>query len=119
MLYKTQQANEVSVGIISDALQNSAEAITRQTNRIEDENVGQHVVSSVIVNNVGEDLATMEFENLLENVNNVGEDLGTMEFNNLSENVNNVEEDLATMEFENLSGNVNNVEQHWAEFENL
>jgi phage-related protein len=100
MLYKTQQANEVNVGIISDALQNSAEAITNQTNRIEDENVGQHVVSSVIVNNVGEDLATMEFENLSENVNNVGED-------------------LATMEFENLSENVNNVEQHWAEFENL
>jgi len=34
----------------------------------------------VIVNNVGEDLATMEFENLSENVNNVGEDLVTMEF---------------------------------------
>ena len=79
MLYKTQQANEVNVGIISDALQNSAEAITNQTNRIQDENVGQHVVSSVIVNNVGEDLATMEFENLSENVNNVGEDLATME----------------------------------------
>jgi hypothetical protein len=55
------------------------------------------VVSSVIVNNVGEDLATMEFENLSENVNNVGEDLAMMEFENLSEN----------------------VEQHWAEFENL
>ena len=60
---------EVNVGIISDALQNSAEAITSQTNRIEDENVGQHLVSSVIVNNVGEDLATMAFENLSENVN--------------------------------------------------
>jgi hypothetical protein len=93
MLYKTQQANEVKVGIISDALQNSAEAITNQTNRIEDENVGQHVVSSVIVNNVGEDLATMEFDNLSENVNNIGEDLATMEFEN--------------------------VEQHWAEFKNL
>jgi hypothetical protein len=79
---------EVNVGIISDALQNSAEAITSQTNRIEDENVGQHLVSSVIVNNVGEDLATMAFENLSENVNNVGEDLATMEFENLSENVN-------------------------------
>jgi hypothetical protein len=79
---------EVNVGIISDALQNSAEAITSQTNRIEDENVGQHLVSSVIVNNVGEDLATMTFENLSENVNNVGEDLATMEFENLSENVN-------------------------------
>ena len=78
---------EVNVGIISDALQNSAEAITSQTNRIEDENVGQHLVSSVIVNNVGEDLATMAFENLSENVNNV-EDLATMEFENLSENVN-------------------------------
>ena len=86
MLYKTQQANEVSVGIISDALQNSAEAITRQTNRIENKNVGQHVVSSVIVNNVGEDLATMEFENLLENVNNVVQHWA--EFKNLSENVN-------------------------------
>jgi phage protein D len=79
---------DVNVGIISDALQNSAEAITSQTNRIEDENVGQHLVSSVIVNNVGEDLATMAFENLSENVNNVGEDLATMEFENLSENVN-------------------------------
>jgi hypothetical protein len=79
---------EVNVGIISDALQNSAEAITSQTNRIEDENVGQHLVSSVIVNNVGEDLATMTFEYLSENVNNVGEDLATMEFENLSENVN-------------------------------
>ena len=79
---------EVNVGIISDALQNSAEAITSQTNRIEDENVGQHLVSSVIVNNVGENLATMAFENLSENVNNVGEDLATMEFENLSENVN-------------------------------
>jgi hypothetical protein len=79
---------EVNIGIISDALQNSAEAITSQTNRIEDENVGQHLVSSVIVNNVGEDLATMAFENLSENVNNVGEDLATMEFENLSENVN-------------------------------
>jgi phage protein D len=79
---------EVNVGIISDAIQNSAEAITSQTNRIEDENVGQHLVSSVIVNNVGEDLATMAFENLSENVNNVGEDLATMEFENLSENVN-------------------------------
>jgi hypothetical protein len=78
---------EVNVGIISDALQNSAEAITSQTIRIEDENVGQHLVSSVIVNNVGEDLATMAFENLSENVNNV-EDLATMEFENLSENVN-------------------------------
>jgi phosphodiesterase/alkaline phosphatase D-like protein len=48
---------EVNVGIISDALQNSAEAITSQTNRIEDENVGQHLVSSAIVNNVREDLA--------------------------------------------------------------
>jgi hypothetical protein len=79
---------EVNVGIFSDALQNSVEAITSQTNRIEDENVGQHLVSSVIVNNVGEDLATMAFENLSENVNNVGEDLTTMEFENLSENVN-------------------------------
>jgi hypothetical protein len=79
---------EINVGIISDALQNSAEAITSQTNRIEDENVGQHLVSSVIVNNVGEDLATMAFENLSENVNNVGEDWTTMEFENLSENVN-------------------------------
>jgi hypothetical protein len=79
---------EVNVGIISDALQNSAEAITSQTNRIEDENVGQHLVSSVIVNNVGEDLATMAFKNLSDNVNNVGEDLATMEFENLSEKVN-------------------------------
>ena len=86
MLSKTQQANEVNVGIISDALQNSAEAITNQTNRIEDENVGQHVVSSVIVNNVGEDLATMEFENLSENVDNVEQHWA--EFENLPENVN-------------------------------
>jgi hypothetical protein len=45
-------------------------------------------MSTVIVNNVGEDLATMAFENLSDNVNNVGEDLATMEFENLSENVN-------------------------------
>jgi hypothetical protein len=66
----------INAGIISDALQNSAEAITTQTNRIEDENVGQHLVSSVIVNNsivnnviVDNTIVTSELENLSENVN--------------------------------------------------
>ena len=44
------------------------------------------MVSSVIVNNVGEDLATMEFENLSENVDNVEQHWA--EFENLPENVN-------------------------------
>jgi hypothetical protein len=57
---------EVNAGIISDALQNLAEAITTQMNRIEDENVGQHLVSSVIVNNVR---GSSFLENLSENVN--------------------------------------------------
>jgi hypothetical protein len=63
------------------------------------------VVSSVIVNNVGEDLATMEFENLSENVNNVGEDLKTMELRSYQRMLimlNNIGQ-----EFGNLSENVN------------
>jgi hypothetical protein len=66
----------INAGIISDALQNSAEDITTQTNRIEDENVGQHLVSSVIVNNgrgssfyESVHLGPRELENFSENVN--------------------------------------------------
>lgn len=43
---------EVNVGIISDASQNLAEALTTQTNGIADETDGQLFVSSVTFNNV-------------------------------------------------------------------
>lgn len=44
---------ELNAGIVSNALQNSTEDMTTiQTNRIEGENVGQHLVSSVTMRNV-------------------------------------------------------------------
>jgi len=66
----------INEGIISDALQNSAEPISTQTNRIEDENAAQHLVSTAIVNNVHASLfyhwvfpGPQELQNFSENVN--------------------------------------------------